>query len=156
METQALIQALKRSISEVLEAMFYLPVEFSDTTAAGGLPYSAMERMSATRLKFSGPFSGAFILFVPEEFGTMLAANFLGNDKENISPQNVTETSKEILNMMAGNTFAILDDQAVFDLSFPETLILDEALRSFVCADEIVVRTDVLDGHIFLKLAINR
>ena len=156
MEKQALIQAMKRSISEVLETMFYLPVEFSDTAEAGDLLYSEIDRMSAIRLNFSGPFSGAFVLFVTEEFVTALAANFLGNDKDNISSQNVTETSKEIINMIAGNTFAVLDDQAVFNLGFPETILLDEALHSSGCADEIIVRSDIMDNHIFLKMVISR
>jgi len=147
---------MKRSISEVLETMFYLPVEVTDTAEAGNLPYSETGRMAAVRLNFSGPFSGAFVLLIPEEFVTALAANFLGNDKDHISLQNMSETSKEIINMIAGNTFAILDDRAVFDLSLPETILLDEAQRISEYADEILVRSDIMGNHIFLKMVFNR
>lgn len=156
MEKQSLIQAMRHSISEVLEAMFYLPVEFSDTVAETDLPDSEMDRMAAFRLKFSGPFSGAFVLLVPAEFVAVLAGNFLGKDKDEVSSQNVIETSKEIINMIAGNTFAILNDQAVFDLNLPEALSLDQARQASGYADEIVVRSEIMDNHLFLKLAISR
>ena len=52
MERKALIRAMKNSISEVIETMFFLPVDFSDTVNAEEI------QMSVTKLDFSGPFSG--------------------------------------------------------------------------------------------------
>jgi len=147
---------MKRSISEVLETMFFLSVEFSDMAVAGDLPYSEKDRIAATRLNFSGPFSGSFVLFIPEDFAVALAANFLGKDKESISSKNVTETSKEIINMIAGNTFAILDDQVVFDLNIPEKVHFEESLHSSSSADEVVVRSNTMDNYFVLKMAISR
>jgi len=148
MERKALIRAMKNSISEVLETMFFLPVDFSDTVNAEEI------QMSVTKLDFSGPFSGSFVLFIPEEFAVSLTANFLGKDKEKVSEDNVIETSKEVINMIAGSTFANLDDQAVFDLNIPENILFDRAVHFPGTEDDIFVQIITLDNYFVLKMVI--
>ena len=148
MERKALIRAMKNSISEVLETMFFLPVDFSDTVNAEEI------QMSVTKLDFSGPFSGSFVLFIPEEFAVSLTANFLGKDKEKVSEDNVIETSKEVINMIAGSTFANLDDQAVFDLNIPENILFDQAVHFPGTEDDIFVQIITLDNYFVLKMVI--
>ena len=146
MERKALIRAMKNSISEVLETMFFLPVDFSDTVNAEEI------QMSVTKLDFSGPFSGSFVLFIPEEFAVSLTANFLGKDKEKVSEDNVIETSKEVINMIAGSTFANLDDQAVFDLNIPENILFEQAEHFPGAEDDIFVQIITLDNYFVLKM----
>ena len=148
MERKALIRAMKNSISEVLETMFFLPVDFSDTVNAEEI------QMSVTKLDFSGPFSGSFVLFIPEEFAVSLTANFLGKDKEKVSEDNVIETSKEVINMIAGSTFANLDDQAVFDLNIPENILFDQAVHFPGTEDDIFVQIITLENYFVLKMVI--
>ena len=148
MERKALIRAMKNSISEVIETMFFLPVDFSDTVNAEEI------QMSVTKLDFSGPFSGSFVLFIPEEFAVSLTANFLGKDKEKVSEDNVIETSKEVINMIAGSTFANLDDQAVFDLNIPENILFDQAVHFPGTEDDIFVQIITLDNYFVLKMVI--
>lgn len=148
MERKALIRAMKNSISEVIETMFFLPVDFSDTVNAEEI------QMSVTKLDFSGPFSGSFVLFIPEEFAVSLTANFLGKDKEKVSEDNVIETSKEVINMIAGSTFANLDDQAVFDLNIPENILFDRAVHFPGAKDDIFVQIITLDNYFVLKMVI--
>ena len=148
MERKALIRAMKNSISEVLETMFFLPVDFSDTVNAEEI------QMSVTKLDFSGPFSGSFVLFIPEEFAVSLTANFLGKDKEKVSEDNVIETSKEVINMIAGSTFANLDDQAVFDLDIPENIIFEQAVHCPGTEDDIFVQIITLENYFVLKMVI--
>ena len=148
MERKALIRAMKNSISEVLETMFFLPVDFSDTVNAEEI------QMSVTKLDFSGPFSGSFVLFIPEEFAVSLTANFLGKDKEKVSEDNVIETSKEVINMIAGSTFANLDDQAVFDLNIPENILFEQAVHFPGTEDDIFVQIITLDNYFVLKMVI--
>ena len=148
MERKAMIRAMKNSISEVLETMFFLPVDFSDTVNAEEI------QMSVTKLDFSGPFSGSFVLFIPEEFAVSLTANFLGKDKEKVSEDNVIETSKEVINMIAGSTFANLDDQAVFDLNIPENILFDRAVHFPGAKDDIFVQIITLDNYFVLKMVI--
>jgi CheY-specific phosphatase CheX len=154
MEKKALIRAMKNSISEVLETMFFLPVEFSDTVNTNEFWNPEGIQMSATKLDFSGPFSGSFVLFIPEEFAVSLTADFLGKDKEKVSQNNVIETSKEIINMVAGSTFANLDDQSVFDLNIPESILFDQAVHFFETEDDIFVQIITLDNYLVLKMVI--
>jgi CheY-specific phosphatase CheX len=146
---------MKISISEVLETMFFLPIDFLDTAVAEELTDPEKGRIAAVKLNFSGPFSGSFDLFIPEEFALSITANFLGKDKETVSQENVTETSKEIINMIAGNTFAILDDQTVFDLKIPESISFDQAMHSTGSEDEIFVKIDAMDNYLVLKMVIS-
>ncbi len=148
MEKKALMRAMKNSISEVLETMFFLPVDFSDTVNAEEI------QMSVTKLDFSGPFSGSFVLFIPEELAVSLTANFLGKDKEKVSQDNVIETSKEVINMIAGSTFANLDDQAVFDLNIPENILFEQAVHFPGTEDDIFVQIITLDNYFVLKMVI--
>ena len=154
MERKALIRAMKRSISEVLETMFFLPVDFSDTVNAEELWHPEEIQMSVTKLDFSGPFSGSFVLFIPEEFAVSLTANFLGKDKEKVSEDNVIETSKEVINMIAGSTFANLDDQSVFDLNIPENILFEQAAHFPGTEDDIFVQIITLDNYFVLKMVI--
>ena len=154
MERKALIRAMKNSISEVLETMFFLPVQFSDTVNTEDLWNPEGIQISATKLDFSGPFSGSFILFLPEEFALSLTADFLGKAKEKVSQDNVGETSKEVINMIAGTTFANLDDQAVFDLNIPENVLFDQAVHFSGTEDDFYMQIITLDNHFILKVVI--
>ncbi len=154
MERKALMRAMKNSISEVIETMFFLPVDFSDTVNVKELWHPEEIQMSATKLDFSGPFSGSFVLFIPEEFAVSLTANFLGKDKEKVSEDNVIETSKEVINMIAGSTFANFDDQSVFDLNIPENILFEQAVHFSGTEDDIFVQIITLDNYFVLKMVI--
>jgi chemotaxis protein CheY-P-specific phosphatase CheC len=134
--------------------MFFLPVEFSNKVNTEELWNPEGIQMSATKLNFSGPFSGSFVLFIPEEFAVSITADFLGKDKKEVSQDNVTETSKEIINMIAGSTFANLDDQAVFDLKIPENILFEHAVNFSRTEDDIYVKIITLDNYFVLKMVI--
>ena len=54
--------------------------------------------------------------------------------------------------MIAGNTFAILDDQAVFDLQIPE-YILAECKGDFSGSGEgVFVKADTMDKYMVCKM----
>lgn len=154
MERTALIRAMKNSISEVLETMFFLPVEVSDTVNEEKLRKLEGIQISATKLDFNGPFSGSFVLFIPHEFAVSLTADFLGKDREKVSQDNVIETSKEAINMIAGSTFANLDDQAVFDLNIPENIHYAQAENFSGTEDDICLQINSLDNYFVLKMVI--
>jgi CheY-specific phosphatase CheX len=122
MEREVLKAAMKRSISEVLETMFFLPLEFPEGQDMEMLGKEGTGKLLATKLNFHGPFSGSFFFFIPEELTLSLTASFLGEEEAKVTGSDVTGMVKEIVNMIAGNTFSILDDKAVFDLNIPEIL----------------------------------
>jgi chemotaxis protein CheY-P-specific phosphatase CheC len=127
MEAEKLESATKRSISEVLEKMFFLPVDFLEKSDGEGLYLPGSGKYMITRLRFKGPFAGYFLFVIPEELTPSLAAGFLGEDEGQVTQEQRADTIKEIINMIAGNMFCILDDHAVFNLEIPEMIEEGEA-----------------------------
>ena len=58
--------------------------------------------------------------------------------------------------MIAGNTFAILDDQAVFDLNIPENILADHDVDSSESGEKIFVKIETMDKYMNLKMVISR
>ncbi len=153
MEKKALISAMKASISEVLEKMFFLPMDFSEVVNLGELYNSGKDKMLTSKLSFKGPFSGYFRFFMPRDLAFFLTAGFLGEDEGNVSQDQVTGTLKEILNMIAGSTFSVFDNQAVFDLDIPELVGFDDLGRDHSnTEEEIFVAVNTLDNCLALKM----
>lgn len=153
MVREALISAMKSSISDVLETMFFLSLEFEDDVKAEEYWNSEKDEIVVTKLNFNGLFSGFFIFIIPNELALSLTANFMGEDEENIHQDQVGDTVKEILNMIAGNIFSNFDDQVVFDLDIPELIHFDEVGRTLPGTDEeILILIKTLDSRLALKM----
>ena len=152
MEKETLISAMKDSISEVLETMFFLPLEFSEHARfEDWWSEGAKDGLLVTKLNFRGPVSGTFFFFIPKSLGLSLSASFMGEEETDVSQEHVTDTVKEILNMIAGNTFGILDDQAVFNLGIPEMMTFDEAERGRAeAAEKVFIGISTLDDSLAL------
>lgn len=147
MEKEVLIKAMKISISKVLEGMFFLPLDFYDASDPEEIISSDWETIICSRLGFSGLFSGNFLFFAPEGLARTMTANFMGTDKSKISQDTITETVKEIINMIAGNTFSIYDDQAVFDLGIPEMVFPDNDMTGVSASNkDIFIAFTTLDN----------
>jgi CheY-specific phosphatase CheX len=143
---------MKSSISDVLETMFFLSLEFSDNVKAEEFLISEKDEVVVTKLTFSGVFSGFLIFVMPNELALTLTANFMGED-EGVTQDHVIGTAKEILNMIAGNIFCNFDDQVVFDLDIPELIPFDEVGRSLPGTDEeISILINTLGSRLALKL----
>ena len=155
METEALKTAMMDSISEVLEGMFYLPMDFKDDADSEALWDPEKGKILATRLEFNGPLSGRFIFTVPDQLALSITAGFLGVDQTEATKEHVTETLNEIINMVAGNTFSKFDDQTVFDLGVPEAMSFDEVKATRTDPEkEIFIGIDTLDGWLAFQLLI--
>ena len=76
----------------------------------------------------------------------------MGKEEGNVFPDQVTETVKEIINMIAGYTFSTLDDMVLFELGIPERVGFDEAGLSSGSEDAIVIEIDTPDGSLLLKM----
>ncbi|MBI9087588.1 MAG: chemotaxis protein CheX [Desulfobacterium sp.] len=114
-----LITAMKTSISEVMEAMFYLPVEIShgDTMPRCGLIGS--QEIKGGRLGFTGPCSGCFSLFIPRDLLAVMTENFMGDPRETLSMEHFEGVLKEGLNMIAGNTLRKMAGASSYELQVP-------------------------------------
>ena len=153
MKREALIAAMKDSISDVLEKMFFLSLDFFDTASPEEL---LTDEMVMSKLRFTGPFTGYFLLSVPKRYILSLAANFLGENKGNISQDQGNEIVKEAVNMLAGTTFFYYDEQVVFGLGIPE-FIPSAQLQSgyFNYEKDIFIGIDTLGCRLGLSLIIN-
>ncbi|MBN2126370.1 MAG: chemotaxis protein CheX [Deltaproteobacteria bacterium] len=122
MKMEALTKAMKTSISDVLETMFFLPIDFAEGADPGTFFPSDRGGILSARLDFSGPLSGCLLFHIPETLATSMTASFMGQEAEGVSREHVGDTVKEILNMVAGNAFGMYDNEAVFDLGIPEII----------------------------------
>lgn len=154
MEKETLISAIKESISEVLETMFFLPLEFSENARfEEWWSEGSGDSLLVTRLSFTGPFAGLFFFFMPKNLGLSLAASFMGKEEVDVSQEHVADTVKEIVNMIAGNSFGIWNDQAVFDLGIPETVSFEEAEKGHTkAAEKLFIGITTLDDSLALEL----
>ena len=123
---EKLREAMKDSISEILETMFFTPVEFSENQDLNVLIRSQEEPVLSAQLIFHGPFGGNFSVFAPESLAKELAVNLLGLEGEDLDKEQTEATLKELLNMVAGKTFSLYDRQSVFDLGVPDMIKASE------------------------------
>lgn len=149
-ETKVLTSAMKHSISDVLETMFFLPVDFSDFVSIKTLWDSEKDNILAAGLNFDGPFSGGCVFYIPEPLAESITADFMGKGKEDISFDEIKETVKEMINMITGNLFSLYDPEAVFSLGVPEQVDLDDVLSDSENAISIVA--DTLDNYLLFQM----
>jgi CheY-specific phosphatase CheX len=155
MNKEKLMTAMQTSISEVLETMFFLPVDFLGPSES---PCKGLndETVVAAKLGFDGPASGIFRLLVPENLARLISADFLGIDPAEMTAEDVAGTVKEMINMLAGNTFSIYDADTVFDLMVPEMEAAGATQARYVGGDStITIDIDTLENRMVLELAIN-
>ena len=126
MDKSALTEAMKASISEVLEQMFFMPIDFMAPAIVGADAQSDPESVIAG-LGFSGSPSGTFLLLVPAALARSVSADFLGTCPQNLSRDQVAGTVLEMVNMLAGNTLSAFNHQALFDLQIPELITCNDA-----------------------------
>lgn len=118
-----LITAMTTSISEVLETMFFLPVEFPEaagTLNADGLG-DGVDKL-ACRLSFSGEVTGEVFCLVPRELVMEMAQNFMGEPADALEEAHIQGTLTEMLNMVCGNALSKFSVNRSFDLGLPEMI----------------------------------
>ena len=157
MEREALKKAMKRSISEVLEKMFFLPVDFADTGLKEELwSPETTDKILVARLNFNGPLSGLCHFMIPEDLTRSLTAGFMGEREESVNDVQITETVKEITNMLVGNTFSKFDNQKMFDLGIPEMVDFRSVEKGHSgSGDEIFIAIQTIDSRLAFQMSFN-
>jgi CheY-specific phosphatase CheX len=154
MDKSALTQAMKASISEVLEQMFFMTIDFIGPEKACADPEPDQATIIA-KLGFSGSCCGTFVLLIPAALAQSVAADFLGITRQSLSREQVTGTVLEMVNMLAGSTLSTYDHQALFNLQIPE-LITINAVRALTgqVADQILVRIQTPESRMTFQVAL--
>lgn len=122
MEKSITAENLKEAIFDVLETMFFEPLQSVDKDIKLCEWFSQKEALFAAKLNFNGPNSGFFYIIAPESVVTEITANFLGIDEGETNNEQKTDTIKEALNMIGGRIFSFFDREGKYKLSIPELL----------------------------------
>jgi CheY-specific phosphatase CheX len=149
--------AMKNSISEVLETMFFLSLDvFHDDADILDLWTMGKDQIVAAKLNFSGPLSGYAIFCIPKKSAVSITADFMGKDEEKISDDQINGTVKEIINMIIGNTFSRYDPNVVFDLGVPELVAFNDFLKEVSDSEKrfsIVIET--LENYLAFQMNVS-
>jgi CheY-specific phosphatase CheX len=104
---------IQQSVEEVLEVMFLTPVGDEPVEGEVSTPV-------ASTLRFCGTPSGTLQVEVSEDAARELAANFLGDELDAISPERAGEVIGELANMVCGSILSHVPSGTLFELSHPE------------------------------------
>jgi CheY-specific phosphatase CheX len=152
MDKSALSEAMKASISEVLEQMFFMPIDLTVPEKAGA--DSKLDPVPIlAKLEFGGASRGTFLLLIPSGLAQSVAADFLGITTQSLAQEQVAGTVLEMVNMLAGSTLSTYDHQALFDLQIPELISVNE-LGALIagCADRVVIRIQTPDSRMTFQV----
>jgi CheY-specific phosphatase CheX len=136
--------AMKNSISDVLETMFFLSLDFSNDIDLLELWNTGKDPIIAAKLSFSGPLSGYAVFCIPKKSALSITADFMGKDEQEISDDQINGTVKEIINMTIGNTFSMYNPDVVFNLGVPELVGFHDVIKDLSDSEKrfsIVIET---------------
>ena len=119
---ETMMMNMKQAISNVLEIMFFLPVQFFDNNCPliEWLPQN--QTYVGAILGFSGPVSGSYYFIIPSNVAKEITANFLGLGEEEVSEAQKIDTVKEALNMIGGHMLSLVEASENFQLGIPEII----------------------------------
>ena len=142
-----LMETMMTSISEVMETMFFLPVEFDGETTLSGCGLNK-EKSLACRLTFNGDVSGDLAILAPENLVAEMAENFMGERREHLTEEQFSGTLTEMLNMVCGNALSKIDTKVPFELGIPEVIEESEISKNEIFT---IVETTTSKMAILLK-----
>lgn len=144
-----LMTAMKTSISEVMETMFFLPVEFGQEVTFAQCEMDKKDTL-ACRLAFTGDISGHLMLTAPDILASQMAQNFMGEPSENLTPDHLSGTLTEMLNMVCGNALSKTDSKVPFELGIPEMMDTSEIFEK-----ETFTIVDTIDAKMAIALVMD-
>jgi len=101
---------------------------FGEETPKEELPSGEFSSHLHCSISFRGPFNGTIEIALPSEFCEELAANTLGAEQEEVTPEMAADALKEIANVTCGQWLtAVAGEKPVFDLTVPTIEQLDSA-----------------------------
>lgn len=155
MKNKDMTTAMKNSISDVLETMFFLSLDFSNDIDLLELWDTGKDPIIAAKLSFSGPLSGYAVFCIPKKSALSITADFMGKDEQEISDDQINGTVKEIINIIIGNTFSMYDPDVVFDLGVPELVGFHDFIKDLSDSEKrfsVVIET--LENYLAFQMNI--
>lgn len=113
-------QALRDSVNEVLERMFFVETqgECADPECAEPAGDAPADEIAAA-LTFQGEPPGALLLRLTSGAARQIAADFLGIDEAEVSDVQTSEVVRELANMICGSVLSRVESAAAFHLAAP-------------------------------------
>ena len=107
-------EALASAVADVLERMFFL-----ESLGEAAEPPAEAE-MVTVQLTFDGDPPGRFRLRIARPAASTIAADFLGADAASLTPQQSTDVTLELANMICGAVLSRIESSATFRLGAPQ------------------------------------
>jgi len=144
-----LMTAMTNSISEVLETMFFMPVEIGSETI---LKDSGINRDNALacRLSFTGDICGNIDIVSPEPLVAELAANFLGEITGELTREQQFGTLSEMLNMVGGNALKNVKCNSPYKIGIPRMITCTDIEGDAECT-----QIETMDSKMAVLLSIH-
>lgn len=117
-----MMKTMKQAISDVMNKMFFLPVQFNEKGLALHEWFSNEQQLVGAAISFTGPSSGFSYLLIPAGVAREITANFLGIAEKTITEIQERDTVKEALNMIAGNMLSQFDRKGVHRIGIPQLI----------------------------------
>ncbi|MFO7753342.1 MAG: chemotaxis protein CheX [Desulfobacteraceae bacterium] len=148
---KTLMHQIAISTSEVMETMFFLPVEKNGGISLEDTGLCSANETLAAGISFSGAFSGRICIFMPDSLLKMMAENLMGLNPDDVTAEDTAGTLTEALNMIAGNALRKIDDRFSSHLGLPATVDPAEVKNL-----ENMVIFQTLGGRLALAAQIDR
>ena len=118
---------------------------FVEAEAGAEEPASACSQDLSIRLTFEGDPPGIFRLRLARTAADCIAADFLGEDAEDLSPRQSHEVACELANMICGAVLSRIESRGNFRLSAPE-LVADDDFATAGHAEETAYTVETGNG----------
>lgn len=146
---QALRQALRQSVDDVLDKMFFVcPLGEAEVAPEDAAPAIAV------RLAFEGELSGELTLRLAPQAAHSIAADFLGEDEESLTEQQTGEVAREMANMICGSMLSRVESSTAFHLAGPRILTPEE--DAAVPGGAVTLAVDLPNGRLILLINTER
>jgi CheY-specific phosphatase CheX len=136
--------------AEVLDAMYFTTV-LETTHESGSMPAVGSQDF-AFSLRFQGDIHGTFGVRLAAASARTLASNFLGEEEDALSPQEIAEVAGELANMLCGSVVSRVEGRSKFVLTHPEPF---EAASTMEGADMLVSTLDTDNGPIHVWVLVD-
>lgn len=130
-------QLVYETFGEVFETMFFTFLEPIDEIP-GPDAFVSDDAYLRADISYHGPHTGKFALYLPQRLARNITMNFLGADEEDVSDEQMLDTTKETANMAVGSLLGKIDPAGDAKLHIPEAAVLEEFSVGDILQEECV------------------
>ena len=142
-------QAVGASLAEVFETMFFTLLEPVD-----GIPsreeWASEKDFVEADISYTGSNSGELQFFFPQTLARSIAANFLGEQADELSDGQIVDTVRESVNMAVGSMLGRIDPNGECSLSIPQARVVADFSPESIVAELGLYVFRTASGYLWL------